>query len=402
MASVPRSGYAKLLVAKTVSNLGDGVTLAALPLLAAGLTRDPSTFAGVTVASRLPWLLVSLPAGTLIDRTDRRILIGVVDVLRFVLIGFLGIAALAEWTSLWILYLVSFLLGCGEVVADIGAQVLLPSLVEQTQLERANGRMFGVEIVTNQFLGPPLGSWMFSVVVAAPFLFDAATFAAAAVLVLAIPGRFSPSRGQPPPRTSMVEGLRLLWRRPLIRTLALLGSLMNALWMAGFAVFGLYALEVVGLSDAGFGLLLTASGLGYALGSFTAGRAIPRLGRARALAAATGSEIVLFVVLGAVPNAFVVGAGLALFGYAGALWDVTAVTLRQSVVPDHQFGRVNAAYRFVQWGSMPLGAFVGGLAGEILGLRTPWFLAAALLTAALAAALPHLRRAGDTVIGPAV
>ena len=142
----------------------------------------------------------------------------------------------------------------------------------------------------------------------------------------------------------------------MIRTLALLGSAMNAVWTAGASILGLYALEVLGIEEAAFGLLLTASGVGYAAGSFTAARAIERLSRSRSLIAAAASEILLFVLFAAWPQPIVAGAGLAVFGYFSALWDVTAVSLRQSVVPDELLGRVNGAYRFIQWGSMPIGA----------------------------------------------
>jgi predicted MFS family arabinose efflux permease len=230
------------------------------------------------------------------------------------------------------------------------------------------------------------------VVAAAPFLFDAATFLAGALLILwiriprkkALTGRGERKK----PRVS--EGLKLLWSNPLIRTLALLGSAMNALWTAGFAIFGLYALRVLDVSEAAFGLLLTASGAGYAAGSFSAAGAIARLSRSRSLIAAAASEVVLFALLAVYPNPIVAGGGLALFGYFSALWDVTAVSLRQSAVSDELLGRVNGAYRFIQWGAMPVGAVLGGAAASVFGLRLPWGLAAVGLMVALVVSMRHL------------
>ncbi|HYZ13177.1 MAG TPA: MFS transporter [Actinomycetota bacterium] len=388
--------YAKLWSASSISNLGDGVSLAAVPLLAAALTRDPVVFAGVTVASRLPWLAFSLTAGEVADTVDRKKLVAFVDGGRFVVSALVGLGVLQGWVTIWHLYGAAFLLGTGEVFADIAAQVLMPAIVPRSELERANGRLFGAEIVTNQFAGPPLGSWLFAAVAASPFLFDAATFAAAALLVSWI--RVSPQSHVAPSgereRPRIREGIELLWRNRLIRTLALLGSAMNALWTAGASILGLYALEVLGIEEAAFGLLLTASGVGYAAGSFTAARAIERLSRSRSLIAAAASEILLFVLFAAWPQPVVAGVGLAVFGYFSALWDVTAVSLRQSVVPDELLGRVNGAYRFIQWGSMPIGALLGGTIAGAFGLRWPWIVAAGVLTLALLVAIRPLASAG--------
>lgn len=393
----PRLGaqYSKLWSASSISNLGDGVSIAAVPLLAAVLTRDPAVFAGVTVANRLPWLLFALMAGGVADAFDRKRLVAFVDTGRFVVSALLGLGVLQGWVTIWHLYGAAFLLGTGEVFADIAGQVLMPAIVPRSELERANGRLFGAEIVTNQFAGPPIGSWLFAAVAASPFLFDAATFAAAALLVSWI--RVSPQSHVAPSgergRPRIREGIKLLWRNRLIRTLALLGSAMNALWTAGASILGLYALEVLGIEEATFGLLLTASGVGYVAGSFTASRAIGRLSRSRSLIAAAASEILMFVLFAAWPQPVVAGASLALFGYFSALWDVTAVSLRQSVVPDELLGRVNGAYRFIQWGSMPIGAVLGGTIAGAFGLRWPWVVAAVLLSAALLVAIRPLASA---------
>ena len=153
--------YTKLWSSSVVSNLGDGIDLAALPLIAAGLTRDPLVFSGVAIAGRLPWLLFTLPAGALIDRLDRKRVMGMVNLARFTLMGALGLAVLSDRMSIWLLYGVSFALGMAETLFDSAAQALVPSLVRRDQLEVANGRLYGAEVVANQFLGPPLGGALF-------------------------------------------------------------------------------------------------------------------------------------------------------------------------------------------------------------------------------------------------
>ncbi|MGH2808102.1 MAG: MFS transporter [Actinomycetota bacterium] len=376
------SRYRKLWAATAVSNLGDGVDATALPLLAATLTRDPSLFAGVLVAGRLPWLLFPLHAGVLIDRVDRKRLIAATQVARGVLVAALVVTVIGGWASIWLLYGVAFLLGVGEVVVDIAHQVLVPHLVDTAHLERANGRLFGAEIVANQFAGPPLGGLLFGVAAALPVFFDAASFVVAGVVIAAIPGTYIAPRSDVPTkvRTDIGEGIRWLLGNRVLVTLVVVGAALNAVWMAGFATLALYALEVLGIGGVGFGLLVATSGIGYIAGSFGAERVLPRFRRGDVLLAAVVSEVALELAFGLALHVVVLALALALVGYLAALWDVTAVSLRQTIVPDHLFGRVNSAYRFFQWVSMPLGAFAGGLLADAFGLRGPWIAGAVVLS----------------------
>lgn len=159
--------YRKLWAARVVSNLGDGITPVAGPLLAASLTRDPVLVAGLSFVQRVPWLLFPLVSGALVDRLDRRRTMGMVDVLRAALIGLLGLAVLGGFADLPLLYVVFFLLGTTETLFDNAAQAIMPSVVRREQLEKANGRLFAAEIVSNQFAGPPLGGFLFGVAAAA-------------------------------------------------------------------------------------------------------------------------------------------------------------------------------------------------------------------------------------------
>ena len=175
-----------LLTAGTISNIGDGIDTTALPLLAASLTTDPALFAGVAVASRIPWLLFALQAGALADRLDRRRLMAGVNVIRTLLLGSLAVAMALDAASIWLLYLVSFGLGTAEVLFDTSAQAFLPRLVTKPQLERANGLQMGAETVANMFIGPPLGGLLFTVAAALPILLDAGTFLVSAGLLAMI------------------------------------------------------------------------------------------------------------------------------------------------------------------------------------------------------------------------
>lgn len=193
--------YKKLWSASTISNLGDGVTLVAAPLLAASLTRDPLLVAGAVFVRQLAWLMFSLHAGALIDRLDRRLLMGYVDFFRSAVLGFLGIAVLLDFAGIPLLYAVFFLIGAAEPLFDNASVAVLPAVVDRESLQEANGRLFAAQIVMGEFVGPPLGGFLFATAAVLPFLLDAGTFAAAAALVLALRGRFQverPEGGRPP------------------------------------------------------------------------------------------------------------------------------------------------------------------------------------------------------------
>lgn len=393
------NAYRKLWSASFISNLGDGVDSAALPLLAAALTRDPTLFAGVAVAARLPWLLFALQAGAIADRVDRRRLMVGANVVRFALMAVLGLAVLGDWATIWLLYVVSFSLGIAETLFDNAAQAFMPSVVARADLERANGRLYAGETVANQFLGPPLGGFLFAIAASVPILLDAGTFAVGAWLIAwiglgTVRGRggaetTADATAEPAPRVAMRtrirEGLRWLWGHRLLRTLALLLGLMNGMMMVPFATLALFATDpdILGLTEVGFGFLLTAGAIGSVLASVAADALVRGIGRGPVLWTTLIGTAVIPIGIGLTSNAFVAGALLALEGFVGIVWNVVTVSLRQTIIPDELLGRVNSVYRFLGWGSMPVGAFLGGLIADAFGLRAPWFVAGGVMLLAL-------------------
>ena len=281
MAALPRltrpqgGGFRALWLATASSNLGDGVALVAAPLLAATLTGDPAAIAGLTFAQRLPWLLFPLLGGALADRLDRRRLMVAVACARAALVAILAAALLTERVSLPLLYAVFFLLSSGETLFDTAAATILPALVPQEGLPRANARLSAALTVTNQFVGPPLGGALFAAAVALPFLVGAGGLAAAAALLLTLRGTFRAPADQTTEgtglRAEVAEGFRWLWRNALLRTLALALATLNLTLVAQNAIMILYARERLGLDARGFGLLLTTYGLGGIAGGLVAG-----------------------------------------------------------------------------------------------------------------------------------
>ena len=428
----PRPGplganYWRLFASSTMTNLGDGLMSVAVVWLASTLTREPTLIALVGLASRLPWLLFSLPAGVLTDRYDRRVLVAAMDVVRVLLIAaFAAVVlvhqnnlphpqALAAGTAgppdgaallLTLLCLLALLLGCCEVVRDNSAQTLMASVVSKDHLERANGRLWGAETAMNNFVGPPLAGVLIAIALAWPFFLNAGLLAAGVLLIIALRGSFRPkgqtASGRIRWRAEMGEGLRWLWRHRLLRTLALVLGGMNMLSAIAFVLMVLFAQEVLGLFEGWqYGAVITGVAVGAVIGSLVADRIAQRLTAGISLFAAIGVEALTFTVIGLTTSAVVVWLAGVLSGVAIVLWNVITVSLRQRIIPDRLLGRVNSVYRFFGWGTISLGTLLGGVlvsAGEpLLGrewaLRLPFLLAGAAYLVLLALALPRLSTA---------
>ncbi|MBA3627530.1 MAG: MFS transporter [Chloroflexi bacterium] len=383
------SDYWKLWSSSAASNLADGIFVIALPLIAVRLTDSPVLVAGVAIAGRLPWLLFALIAGALADRLDRLRTMRHVNLLRFAVIGLMAALALLDLLSLPALYIAAFVLGIGETLFDTAAQSIMPSLVGREQLSKANGRLYAAELSMNQFIGPPLGGLLVSLSVPLALSGSALCYVFAAGGLMLIVGDFRPARTGPPTRihTEVLEGLRYLARHRLLRTLAGMVGLMNLATSAVFAIFALYAVAPgpMGLSEAGFGLLLTTFAVGSVIGSVLVERIERRFGRASVLTLGVlGAGLPLFVPA-LTTEPILVGAAFAVMGLTLILWNVVTVSLRQRIIPDRLLGRVNSGYRLLAWGTKPLGALLGGVVGQLFGLQAVFILAGAVTLVLLVA-----------------
>ena len=379
--------FAKTMVASGFANLADGVLWVALPLLAVQLTRSPILIAGITVAARLPWLLAPV-AGAFADRLDRRQSMVQVNLVRFVLLGGLALAVAVDVATLPMLYAVAVLLGVGETLFDTSAQSLLPAVVDRDDLTRANSRLFAVELVANTFIGPPLGGLLAAAGLALALGAPAAAYLVGAGCLALLAGGFravgAAPAGSTRLRDDIVEGTRFVWRHPVLRPLAIMLGLQNMAFSAAFAVFVLFAVAPgpMGLSEAGYGVLTATLGIGSLLGSWLAVRVERGLGRVRTLVLSIVLNAIALIVPVVTALSVPIGASMLASGAGIVFWNVITVSLRQRITPDRLLGRMNASYRLVGWGTMPLGAALGGVLAEALGLRGA-FLVAALITLAV-------------------
>ncbi len=362
---------------------------AAFPLLVASLTRDPVLVAAATFAGRLPWLLFAVPSGALVDRMDRRRVMVTTNLARTGLVGVLTWSIASGSVSLVLIYVVGFALGTAETFFDTSSEALVPAIVDRDLLPNANARFQLFEWTGNTFIGPPLGAALFGVAAALPFGLNAVSFAVAAGLIALIAVELPPRRrtSEAQLRVEVLEGLRWLWRQPVIRTLALMAGATNLVTFGIISVFVLFAQDVLGIDDVGYGILLATLGVGGLIGASFAARIVAKVGPGVAAQATVLIGALLNVALGLTSNPWVAGGILFTYGLSITLWNVVSVSLRQSITPDELRGRVAGASRLVTWGAQPVGAALGGVVAAWLGIRAPFFLAAAGLLLSFALTL---------------
>lgn len=393
----------RLLFASTaMTNLGDGVMAVAVPWLATLLTQDPLLIGLVAGARTLPWFLVSLPAGVITDRLDhRQILIGA-DMLRVGLtLALLLLALTANPGTAPVLGMaaLAFVLGSAEVLRDNTAQTFLPSVVDRTQLEQANGALWSTEQLAGQFLGPPLAGLLIGVSVALPFGLHAGLLAAGVALIaaMALPRRM-PEPGRPPVMIALREGVGWLWRAVMLRRLALLLGAFNFIGAGFDAVFVLYAQRVLGLGAVGYGVFLTVAACGGLAATLIGPAILRRISPTAAILTGMGGFTVSVAILAFGPPLVVAAAAMLLHNFTGMIWNIAQVSYRQRHIPGPLLGRVNSAFRFIgtgpaAFGALGFGAMAGWAAplGTVEAVLLPYVVAAVIGAALTAFAFLRLR-----------
>ena len=379
---------------------------AAAPLLTLTLTNDERLIAGVSFCAAIPWLVLSLPAGVYIDRFDRRKLMIAANVIRAVLFGLIAFSAATGTLSIWIFMAILIGVGCCEVIFDMSAQAFLPQIVPDHLLEKANGRLSSLELITNTFIGLPLGAWAFVLAIGVPFGVNAASFALAALLVasIRIPSAKTPVANSEELRNSfkadLTEGLQWLWSNKLIRTLAIMLGIANMTAMFGEAIFVKYAAVELGVTGRAYGFLLALTAIGSILGGLLGDKIAKRFGIAQSIVYSYFVFGFVGIIYFFMPNIWAVAIAASFMGLAGTTWNVVTVSLRQRVIPTELFGRVNSVYRFIGTGSIGIGALIGGQIAYSTNLRMPFLVAAIIGLGALAIGGPTLYREVRNHIAP--
>jgi predicted MFS family arabinose efflux permease len=365
-----------LLASSWTSNLGDGIALAAGPLLVVSQTRDPFVVALAVLLQQLPWLLFGLGAGALADRLDRRALLVTVDLLRAAVLALVCLSIVTGVVSVSVVLAALFVLGTAEVFADTTSSTLLPMVVARPDLGVANARLQTGHITVNQLAGPPLGAGLFAAGSVWPFAAQAVLVALGAVLVsrLVLPAPAHLAARPSHLRRDIAEGCRWVLRSPAVRTLVLTITIFNVTYGAAWSVLVLYATERLGMGAVGFGLLTTVSAVGGLAGTASYGWITRHVSLGQLMRVGLVIETLTHLALALTTVPAIAMVVFFVFGAHAFVWGTTSVTVRQRAVPQELQGRVGSVNAVGVYGGLVAGSALGGGLAQRWGLTAPfWF-----------------------------
>ena len=388
-----------LLASSWVTNLGDGITLAAGPLLVASQTRSPLTVAMAAFLLRLPWLLFGLHAGVAADRFNRRALVIATGLVRLGILLLLVASILTHRVSIGVVLAALFLFGVVETFGDTTTTTLLPMLVGKPDLGIANSRAMTGLVVWNQLAGPPVGAALFAAGMALPFASESVCVLAGVLLISRVRLPVHGARGQRARvRDDIREGWRWLWGHAAVRTLAITIFTFNVTFGAAFSVLVLYARERLGMGALGFGLITTAMAVGGLLGGGCYGWLERHLRLGVIMRGGLVIETLTHLALALTRTDWFALIVFVIFGAHAFVWGTTSTSVRQRAVPARFQGRVGSVYLTGVVGGMVIGSALGGLVASVWGVTAPfWFAFAgsALILALIWRSLLHIAHADE-------
>ncbi len=364
-----------LLSSSWVTNLGDGITLAAGPLLVASQTHNPLAVAMAVLLQRLPWLIFGLYAGVVADRVSRRVIVIVTGLVRVAILLLLIASILTHRVDTAVVLAALFLFGVNETFGDTTTATLLPMLVGKQDLGIANARSFTGVIVWNQMAGPPVGAALFAAGMAWPFASEAVCVLAGVLLFtrVRLPAQARPDKPARV-RADIAEGWRWLWAHPAIRTLAITVFTFNVTFGAAWSVLVLYARERLGMGAVGFGLITTAMAVGGILGTACYGWLERRVPLGVIMRGGLIIETLTHLALALTRWAWLALVVFVIFGAHAFIWGTTSTSVRQRAVPTEFQGRVGSVYLTAVVGGIVIGSALGGVVASIGGITAPfWF-----------------------------
>jgi MFS family permease len=384
--------FGKLWTASAFSNLADGIGRVAVPLIATTLTRDPLAIAALGAVAFLPWLLFGLPAGMLVDRFDRRILMALANGMRASVALVLAVMTVTGTLSIWALLMATLVFGMGETLYDNADMAIIPNIVKPKALDRANGWMQAAQITIDSFIATPIGGILFAVSLALPLWIGSAAYLIPIALALLLPlsaARPLRDASQPArPKVSTGRAAAYLWRHRYLRSLVIFTSVVGSAFAFAQAPTILYFLDTHGVQPVAIGFVTAGIGLGALVGALVAPKLVARFGRGAVMFGANLAAALCLGLVWLAPE--IITAVLAYAGMAMAvsIWNVPWGALRQLIIPNDIFGRVLGIIRTVTWGLFPVATIIGGLVARI-DLRLPYLIAATvtLLAAVIASKL---------------
>ena len=364
-----------LMSSSWLTNLGDGMGLAAGPLLVAAQTNDPGLVALALLLQNLPWLVFGLVAGAMADRVDRRVLAITVNLIRAGVLVLLSVSVLTGTVSIALVLLALFAHGTAEVFADTAVATLLPTLLPRDELAIGNARLSLGFVTMNQLVGPPIGAALFVVGHAWPFVGQAVLVCVGALLVsrIVLP---APTRSPAAPhvRRDIAEGFRWVRHHAAVRTLILTIFTFNITFGAAWSVLVLYARDRLGLGAVGYGLLTTTSAIGGVFGGLAYGWITRRITLGNIMRIGLIIETLTHLSLALTTTPAIAVGIFFVFGAHAFIWGTTSATVRQRAVPNALQGRVSSVNSVGVFGGLVVGAGIGGALAQRWGVTAPfWF-----------------------------
>lgn len=373
--------FSALLTASFVSNLGDGLRLAALPLLATTLTTSPLLISAVTAAQFLPWATFAPFGGVIVDRSDRRRLIMITQAWRSVVMALLAIVVLTDAASVWLLMVVAYMITVGEILVDPSVVAIVPTLVAPKDLDRANARISTVEVVTNDFVATPVGAATFTVAPWLPFLLDALSYAGSIVPFGRLPSvraRRDVGLPRPPIRREMGDGLRWIVGHVFLRPLTIAVAVFHLGTAGAFSLLILVVTDVLDAREITFGIVLASSAVGATIATLVAARLVERFSRRGVISVAAVVTALSVIAVGAVTAEWQLVVAWAVNGAGGAVLLSIGRGFVQRHTPNELLGRTAIASRMITRTSFVVGALLAGAVATSTSVRWSFVVAGSL------------------------
>ena len=364
------------------TTLGGAIAKIALPVFVAAKTGSPLAVSALVLGFTGPRLILGLPLGLLVDRLDRRNILIVTAAIRAASLGMMAVAVFTGRAEIALAIAGAACIGAAEIVDEPASTALVPQIVPPDELDGANRRFVGAEM-TVEILSQPLGGALVGAGLLLALAGSGAAYGLAIGGLLLVAGRFRmPTTARNSLRSDLFAGLAIVWQLPVLRTITLTAAVINACWTAWTVAFVLHALDPgpMGLSEWNYGLLLSADGIGGAIGVLSVGYVLNRLGRRWAIGINILGNALMFFAPLLTLNPLLMAMAIAIGGIGAPLWGTVTRSLQQRVAPADAIGRVSSAYRTVAFGANAIGTVIGGVGAELFGLNAV-FLGAGILTA---------------------
>jgi MFS family permease len=362
-----------------ISNLSDGVLIAAAPLLAITLTDSTVLISIIGAMVMLPWLLFAMPIGVMVDRVDRRFILAGSNAIRSAVVGVMALGIATGQVTIYWLIISAFVIGVCEVATDTTAQSLIPQILDEEHYEKGNSRLQISETVIQGFIGSPLSGFLYAIAIWLPFFINSIGYAVATLLAISIPIQYlqdvrteNKKEGQPHFIEDIKFGIKYLYNHKVLRRLVVTTASIGVCYSAATATTVLFIIKELGLAPRYFGVILTIQGLGALFGAIVAPRASKKFGRSIMMTLGITASSVLILIQGFSPNIYVFVLLATLGGFTISQWNILLMATYQTIIPNELYGRIHGTRRTLVWGLMPIGSLLGGVLAHF-SLRLPMY-----------------------------